>query len=290
MYGEGLVGDAIVKAIENNPNIEIHTNRHLSESRLSQEYLWSSIDRIHHEMVRAFGKPDVVINAIGAVGKPNVEWCETNKVETWFKNVEVAECLYDFYDDLHIPFIHISTGCIFTDLDGGKVFEPWDTPNFEGSYYSFTKMEAEKRLPHADIHRIRMPFMGYADDRNLLTKILTYKTVVDSKNSMTSLTDYAVFVAGRVAALSAGFQPSIHHAVNTGAMSHREILEMIKEEAGHSTEKEYITPRELNDRVRVPRSNCILGQGELPPLRESMLRDIKMYFDESEVSNVKADF
>ena len=228
--------------------------------------------------------PFVVINAIGKTGKPNIDWCEDNKPVTYISNVKVplfiAEAAWSHPNSL--PLIHISSGCIF---DGGtKEWKETDTPNFEGSYYSFTKKEAEQALlallndkygssGKLSIHRIRMPFVGYPDERNLFTKLLGYKKVINVLNSITSVDDYLSFVSNRVSdwledasglMLAPDFAWSeIIHAVNEGPITNKRIFEIFQEEDPLGDyDKEFIDADQLNKITKVPRTNCVLRRSQ----------------------------
>jgi hypothetical protein len=72
------------------------------------------------------------------------------------------------------------TGCIFHYDDkfpegSGKGFEEGDTPNFTGSYYSYTKAMVEsllKEYPNVLTLRVRMPIIAdLTYPRNFITKV-----------------------------------------------------------------------------------------------------------------------
>lgn len=88
--------------------------------------------------------PTHVFNAAGVTGRPNVDWCETYKVETIRANVAGTLTLADVCNDKGIPLINFATGCIFEydekhQIGSGVGFKEEDTPNFIGSFYSKTK-------------------------------------------------------------------------------------------------------------------------------------------------------
>lgn len=214
--------------------------------------------------------PCVLINAIGKTGRPNVDWCEDNKEETFFSNVEIPVFIAAIAGSYNIPLIHISSGCIF---NGPGPFSTFDKPNFEESYYSYTKAEAERRLIKAleysfsklDIHRIRMPFTDEEDDRNLITKLLKYDQTVDAPNSITYINEYMDFVIDQV--LNGYFFSDrakqqkwfrVVHAVNSFPIKHSQIIKIIEDVTGKKIEKKYITPEELNKITRAPRTNTVL--------------------------------
>lgn len=270
VFGAGLIGSQLDSRLRDDG----------MDVRLVTERINSKEDAARQ--ISKVKDPIAVFNAMGKTGRPNVDWCEQNKEETYDGNVrlplDIAAASWEHSKVL--PFIHVSSGCIF---DGSGPFREGDTPNFTGSYYSYTKLEAEKRLfklaesnKHSKLmlHRIRMPFMGYPDGRNLLTKLLRYKRVVNTLNSVTSMDDYIAFVSNTIAHWlleensgvgSMMTDPEfgwsdIIHAVNEGPITHKRILEIFQEENpdGDYLDKEFISPEQLNSIVGTPRTNCVL--------------------------------
>ncbi|XP_022738127.1 bifunctional dTDP-4-dehydrorhamnose 3,5-epimerase/dTDP-4-dehydrorhamnose reductase isoform X2 [Durio zibethinus] len=89
-------------------------------------------------------KPTHVFNAAGVTGRPNVDWCESHKVETIRTNVVGTLTLADVCRDKGLVLINYATGCIFEydaahPIQSGIGFKEEDTPNFTGSFYSKTK-------------------------------------------------------------------------------------------------------------------------------------------------------
>ena len=60
-----------------------------------------------------YKKPDVIINCIGKTGRPNIDWCESFKMETTFANTVLPIMLADECDKKSVRMIHIGSGCIF---------------------------------------------------------------------------------------------------------------------------------------------------------------------------------
>jgi len=89
-------------------------------------------------------KPTHVFNAAGVTGRPNVDWCESHKIETIRANVMGTLTLADVCKQSNLLLVNFATGCIFEydnshQLGSGIGFKEEDTPNFVGSYYSKTK-------------------------------------------------------------------------------------------------------------------------------------------------------
>lgn len=92
----------------------------------------------------AAAQPTHVFNAAGVTGRPNVDWCESHKVETIRANVVGTLTLADVCRENAIVLINYATGCIFEyddnhPIESGVGFKEEDTPNFIGSFYSKTK-------------------------------------------------------------------------------------------------------------------------------------------------------
>lgn len=88
--------------------------------------------------------PTHVFNAAGVTGRPNVDWCETHKMETIRANVIGTLTLADVCRERGLILVNYATGCIFEYddahlLGSGIGFREEDTPNFVGSFYSKTK-------------------------------------------------------------------------------------------------------------------------------------------------------
>ena len=188
----------------------------------NRESLAAELDRI---------SPSHVINAAGVTGRPNVDWCETHRVETVRSNVIGCLNVADLCAERNIHHTLFATGCIF-EYDaahpiGGPGFREEDTPNFHGSYYSHTKAMVEDLLsiyPTTCTLRVRMPVSDDLGPRNFITKITSYEHVVNVPNSMTVLTEMlpvALIMAER------GLT-GIYNFCNPGAISHNECLELYK--------------------------------------------------------------
>jgi UDP-glucose 4,6-dehydratase len=96
--------------------------------------------------------PTHVFNAAGVTGRPNVDWCESHKVETIRTNVVGTLTLADVCKEHNLLMMNFATGCIFEyDQDhqegSGIGFKEEDKPNFTGSFYSKTKAMVTNTQP-----------------------------------------------------------------------------------------------------------------------------------------------
>lgn len=211
-------------------------------------------------------KPDLVINAIGFVGKPNVDACEDNQDQCLHVNVELTCQIRDMCAKADVPWIHVSSGCIFN----GPPDEPFaedDTPNFQSNTYVASKIAAENAIePEANkcwICRLRIPFDHVDGDRNYLSKLLRYETWTPAINSITHLPQFAEACV-RVARTGSYGKYNI---VNPNPVSPTVISELMTKQWGREIPKRFFESAEALDAVvRVPRSNCVLSTDKLDKL------------------------
>jgi dTDP-4-dehydrorhamnose reductase len=89
-------------------------------------------------------KPTHVLNSAGVTGMPNVDWCEFNQEQALRSNVLGSMTVSDLCQELGIHCTLYATGCIFEydaeHVIGGKGFTEEDMANFDGSFYSKTKV------------------------------------------------------------------------------------------------------------------------------------------------------
>lgn len=207
--------------------------------------------------------PEIIVNAIGKTGTPNVDWCEDHKSESYFANVHVPYLLAEYARNHGAKLVHLSSGCVFEGDNAGEGFGEGDAPNFQGSYYSHTKVVAERLLaeyPEVLTLRLRMPISGVPGPRNLLSKLLSYREIIDVPNSITIVEDFLPTVRELIARGTTG----IIHCVNPEPITHREILAAYEAASKTALGKRFIDPSEL--RVKAPRSNTILRTDRLAAL------------------------
>jgi len=206
-------------------------------------------------------KPDVVINAIGKTGRPNIDWCESHQPETFEANVKVAENLGKNCSKKGIYFVHLGSGCLYRGNNNGKGYSEEDEPNLHGQYYAITKIDAEKRLkkfPCLQL-RIRMPIDDRPHERNLIDKLAKYDKVLNTQNSMTTVPH----MLGALETLIEGRKIGIYNMVSPGTISAAEIMQMYKDIIDPSHKFEAISVDELDKITIARRSNCMLNTDKL---------------------------
>ena len=58
-------------------------------------------------------QPDVVLNAAGMRGRPNVDWCDTHQMETILGNTVLPVLLAEACAEAGVYLLHMGSGCIF---------------------------------------------------------------------------------------------------------------------------------------------------------------------------------
>ncbi len=189
-------------------------------------------------------QPDAVVNFAGKTGKPNVDWCETNKLPTMRSNVVGALVLAEACAERNIHLTHISSGCIFY----GPSPDPkgWKEDDFANpsAFYSRTKYAADlvlSQLPNVAIVRLRMPIDSEPGPRNSITKVVSYPKVIDVANSVTVVDDLLPVVRGVIEKRGVG----IFHAVNPGVMRHRDLIALYEELVDPTHTNEWISEQDL---------------------------------------------
>ena len=208
-------------------------------------------------------RPDVVINAAGKTGRPNIDWCEDNKVDTWRSNVLGPQYILEACLKHNVRLVHLSSGCIFDGVSpkpGG--FTEEDKPN-PVSYYGVTKVEADKLLEGHPvlILRLRMPIDNEPSPRNLITKLAGYSKIIDATNSVTVVDDLVSVTAMLIRKGKTG----IYNIVNPGPVRHWDIMEWYKRIVDPNHKYEMIPPEELLKQglATAGRSNCVLSTAKL---------------------------
>ena len=175
--------------------------------------------------------PKILINCIGSVGRNNVDGCEQDKDKTLFANAFCPIILAEVALRHKIKLIHISTGCIFKfDYEHDRPISESKIPDFFDLYYSRTKIYSERALEILSskfnilIIRIRVPLDTRPHPRNILTKIIGYKKVINLPNSITYIPDFLRALRHLIKIDARG----IYNIANTGGLAYPRLLDIYK--------------------------------------------------------------
>jgi len=217
-------------------------------------------------------RPSFLINCAGFTGKPNVDAAEKQKARCLEANTWFAALVGEVCAQYNLPWGHVSSGCIFTGCKpDGSGFTEEDAPNFDFrnnncSFYSGTKALAEEVLrdaPQCYIWRLRIPFNEVDSPRNYLTKVMRYDRLLDVRNSISQVDDFARACCETwLKELPFG----IYNVTNPGSITTREVTELIQKyglgrPGGYqffSDEAEFMRQAALT-----PRASCVLDSSKL---------------------------
>lgn len=184
-------------------------------------------------------KPDVVLNAAGVRGKPNVDWCETHQTETFVGNTLMPLAVAWACQERNVYLLHVGSGCIFygDSPHPDKKWREWDMGNPTDVVYSRCKWAADlviSTLPNTAIARIRIPIDDTPHPDNLIDKLARYPKIIDVENSVSIIPDTIEVFYQLLEKRSTG----IFHVTNPGTLKHREVVELYERlvDPGHTNE------------------------------------------------------
>lgn len=222
-------------------------------------------------------KPKIIINCIGSTGKRNVDDCEIDKDKTLFANSYVPLILAEVALRNRIKLIHISSGCIyrFNYFKDKPITEDSTAYSFD-LFYSRTKIYAERALEALAkkydilITRIRIPLDNRPHPKNILTKIMKFKRVIDLPNSITYIPDFIKALKHLIKINAKG----VYNVVNDGRARYPDLLEVYKEHTGAHPYK-VIKQKDL----KLVRTNLLLSTKKLKKTGFKV-RNIKEVYEE----------
>lgn len=249
----------------------------------------SNVDITDKEAVRKElrkKEPDVIINAAGRTGRPNIDWCEEHKKETATSNITGPSILSDVCREQSIYWVHLGSGCIFQGNGlNEKGFKEDDKPD-PSSFYSWTKywgdeISRTKNSPVL-ILRLRMPVDNRPHSRNLIDKLAGYNYIIDSQNSITIIPDLLEVTKQLMEKRRLG----IYHVVNPGTIGPAEIMELYQQRVNPNHRFTIISEEELYEKglAKARRSNCTLNTDKLQregiklkPVKERIVEILREY-------------
>lgn len=204
-------------------------------------------------------RPNVVINATGATGTPNIDSCEKDPSGTIAVNSSGPPILADECMLRGIFMAHLGSGCVYK---GEKPeYSEDDPPDFFGSVYSRSKALSEAALRNLPVLqlRIRMPFDWIPHKRNLITKLAHYSRIISIPNSITSVN----LILNAAQVLIESRKTGVWNVVHRGGVTQEFIMTKYREIVDPSHRFEVITLEELNAITSAGRSNCVLSTAKL---------------------------
>jgi 3,5-epimerase/4-reductase len=230
-------------------------------------YNLRSFNVLNHSRLEKFldeTNPQVVVNAVGKTGRPNIDWCESHRQDTLLSNVVAPAMIGAECSKRGIYMVHLGSGCIYNGDNMGYGFKETDEPNFFGEqFYGDTKVYAEELLeliPGKILQlRIRMPIDDRPDGRNLIDKLAKYPRVINLQNSMTTIPHALPVIKFLIEKRETG----IFNLVNPGMISAANIMHMYQEIVDPTHQFEVMSHRELDAVTSAKRSNCKLSMDKL---------------------------
>jgi 3,5-epimerase/4-reductase len=175
-------------------------------------------------------QPKIIINCIGFTGS-QVDECELHKDKALQANVFVPLILAEIAFRQKIKLVHISSGCIYNfDYQIQKPIDEEAAPDFFSLFYSRTKIYAERSLmslaetSNILVARIRIPLDDRPHPKNILTKLIDYKKIIDIPNSVTYIPDFIKTLKHLIKIDAKG----IYNTVNSGGLRYSDLLDVYK--------------------------------------------------------------
>ena len=283
----GYIGQAFVTELR---------RRRRSFIKLSRESLDYTRFDVLFDYVRKT-KPEFLINAAGYTGRPNVDACESTRMEAVQGNVIFPQNLARVCFLTNTPWGHVSSGCIYS---GAKVcedqtlrverdltqlsltnlfashperfhgFNESDEPNFSFrtppcSFYCGTKALAEEALRNFSncyLWRLRIPFDEFDHPRNFLSKIQHYPKVYNDINSISHRGD---FVRACLDLWERHAPFGAYNVTNPGSITTRQVVQAIQHVLKPNRRFEFWKDdvEFYGHAAKTPRSNCILDVSKL---------------------------
>lgn len=254
--GKGWIGSYFCDYVKDtNPKIEIIQ----ASSRADNEVA------VENEVV--LYEPDNILSFVGRTRGEN------------YSNIDYLEQKGKLYenirDNLYAPFVlslignkykihvaYIGTGCIFSGYPEKGYLED-DKPNFFGSSYSTCKGFTDRMMHLMDNIvlniRIRMPISNDLHPHNLLTKLMNYKNICDTRNSCSCIPDIIPIIYDMILKKVTG----TINMTNPGSIYHSEILNMAKEILNPNLNWNLISEEEQSKLIQSERSKNYLNTDKL---------------------------
>ena len=181
--------------------------------------------------VLASKKPDIIINCIGHTGKKNVDDCELKIDKTLHSNTFIPIILAEACLRKKVKLVHICSGCIYhydykkdNPIPESKMPDHYDLFYNRTKIYSGIVLENIARHHHVLIVRIRLPLDNKPHPKNILTKLIKYKKIINLPNSVTYLPDFLEALDHLLKRNASG----LYNIVNKGALRYPALLDVYR--------------------------------------------------------------
>lgn len=211
-----------------------------------------------------------LINCAAFVGKPNIEACEKQKSQTIKGNILLPIMLKEVCEECGITFCHISTGCLYNgNAPKANGWSEKDDPNFSFdfdncSFYTGSKVMAEEAVRSYEksyIWRIRLPFENKHNDRNYISKVINYDTLITDSNSISNKSE---FVKACINSIKLEIPFGTYNITNTGFISSVDIVKKLIKTILPDKKAQFLTMDEFYKKISsMPRSNCIIDNTKI---------------------------
>ena len=174
-------------------------------------------------------KPKYVINCAGLTGSPNIFWCDENKIETIESNVTYQLTLAKLCFDKGIHLTCFGSGGIF---ESDKFYSEEEEGNYKKNFYSESRIYLEniiKNYSNVLYLRINYPISSNKSNKNLLTKLLTYKNIDSIELSVTYIDNLFPILFQMIENVENG----ICNFINPGSINLSEILKIYNNYTHH---------------------------------------------------------
>jgi dTDP-4-dehydrorhamnose reductase len=213
------------------------------------------------QAVIAACKPRILINCVGYTGARNVDDCELKKDETLLANSFVPIMLAEACLRQGVRLVHISSGCMYEyDYSKQRPISETRVPDYYNLFYTRSKVYAERCLEYLDRRypiltvRIRIPLDNRPLPKNILSKLIRYRKVIDVANSVTYVPDFIKALRHLIAIKATG----IYNVVNKGTLRYPSLMEVYRKRVPSFT----YTVLPLR-RLGLERTNLILSTRKL---------------------------
>lgn len=191
-------------------------------------------------------KPKFVINCAGITGIPNIFWCDDHKIETIENNITYQLTIASICKEYGIHLTVFGSGGIF---NSDKIYCETDVGNNYNNYYSKCRILLEDIIKYYDnvlYLRINYPISSKPNNKNLLTKLLSYNNI-DSVEVSVTYTDNLFPILFKMIEQN---ETGICNFTNPGQIRLQEIIDIYNETSQNNIKKTFTINNTNNENNR----------------------------------------